>query len=106
MLALDFLGIPFSDDMQLSWQMALVSSPVVRQETGDPERLQELFQLQKGGIPSISKYISKDDSRRVIDRVPKPPLVFLLADETPHFINFRGRDFSNFNNDFAGMFAV
>jgi hypothetical protein len=26
--------------------------------------------------------------------VPKPPLVFLLADETPHFINFRGRDFS------------
>ena len=95
MLALDRLGIAFSDAMPVGRQVALVSAPVVRQEALNTERLQQRFQLQKCRIRSIAEHISENDARRMIDRMPQPALTTLAADEAPHLVDLANDYFYN-----------
>ena len=102
MLTLDFLRMALADDMPVEWQVALVRAPVVRQETRDSERLQKLLQLQKRRVRPIPEDVGKDGSCRMVDRMPQPAPVVLLADETPHLVDLGRDDFSNLDTDFAG----
>ena len=59
MLALDFLCIPFAWTMRFGVQMALVRPPMIRIKTGEPEGLQQRFQLQKHLVFAAAKDYAK-----------------------------------------------
>lgn len=88
MLPLYFLSILLSDDLLADRQVSLVGTPVVGEETGYPEWLQKLPQPQESSVLAVAKYIGKNTSSLVVNCVPKPPLVALVTDITPHLVQF------------------
>src|SRR2546428_9995431 len=86
MFALDFLRVPFAWAMHFRVQMPGICHPMIGIKAGEPKGLEQRFQLQKNLILATSKDIRQDRTRVVINRMPQPPLVLLLADKTPHLI--------------------
>src|SRR5262252_6768755 len=60
MFALNLLGIAFAWAVHLSVQMPRVRAPMIRMKTGEPEGLQQRFQLQKDLIFASSEHIRQD----------------------------------------------
>jgi hypothetical protein len=50
MLPLDLLSVPFARAVHFSVQMPRVRAPMIGIKTGEPEGLQQCFELQKEGI--------------------------------------------------------
>ena len=105
MLSFDLLGISFSNHLLARWQIAFIGSPVVRIEPRYAKWLQQSLQLQKHGILSITEHIGEDFPRVMANRVPKPTLVFLAADMTPHLVKLGTFNFLNINNNFRRIQA-
>src|SRR6266850_2688966 len=87
MLAFDLLRVALARAVNLRLQLPRVGAPMICIILCEPKRLQQPFQLQKHLILATPKDIGKDGPREVIDRVPKPPLLLLLADKRPHLIH-------------------
>jgi hypothetical protein len=102
-LPLYLLGILLANNLLANRQMPLVGSPIVREKTGYPEWLKKFLQLQKDGVFAVAKSIGKDAPGVVVNRVPKPPLVALVADITPHLVQFSRFNFLNFNDNFSNI---
>ena len=56
-------------------------------KTGEPEGLQQRFELQKDLIFAAPKDIRQDGARVMIDRMPQPAWVAFVADKRPHLIH-------------------
>ena len=69
--------------------MPRVRTPMIGIKTGEPEGLQQCFELQKDCILTPPKNIGQHGTRRVIDRMPPPAWIAFVADKRPHLINFR-----------------
>jgi hypothetical protein len=54
---------------------------------GQSEGLEQRFELQEDLVFAAAKDIRQDRSGTVINRMPQPPRLFLLADETPYFVH-------------------
>jgi hypothetical protein len=80
MLAFDSLRLPFARTVLLRVQLPRGRTPVIRVKARDPKRFQQLLQLQEHGIFAPPKHIGQDLARLVIDGVPQPPGLLLLAD--------------------------
>src|SRR6266571_2326121 len=101
MFALDLLGVPFARTVHVSVQMPGVRPPMIGVKAGEPEGLQQRFELQKDLILATPKDIGQDRTRVVIDRMPQPPLVFLLTDKTPHLIHLGFTSALNVHSNFS-----
>src|SRR5882724_5287374 len=77
MLAFDLLRVALARAVNLRLQMPRVDAPMICRILCNPKRLQQSLQLQKHLILASPKDIGKDGPREVIDRVPKPPVVYL-----------------------------
>ena len=60
MLALDFLGVPFARTLHVGVEMAFVRPPMIRIKTGEPEGLQQRFELEKDFVFAAPKDIRQD----------------------------------------------
>src|SRR6266704_633218 len=89
MLALDFLGVPFAWTMYFGVEMAFVRPPMIRIKTGEPEGLQQRFELHKDFVFAATKDIGQDRARVMINRMPQPAWVAFVADKAPHFVDLR-----------------
>src|SRR6266851_7471170 len=88
MLALDFLRVPFARAMHVGVQMPGVGAPMIGIVAGQPERLEQRFELQKDFVFATTKNVCQDLSYAVIDGMPEPAWVPFVANKRPHFIHF------------------
>jgi hypothetical protein len=88
MLALDLLRLAFAQLVLCGFQMTRVSPPIIREESHDPKGLQQGFQLQKHLVLASAKDIRQDNPGAMIDRMPEPSRLLLLAHKAPHFVDF------------------
>src|SRR6266850_7143527 len=87
MLALDFLRVLFARAMYVGVQMPYVCAPMIRIKAGEPEGLQQCFELEKDRIFAAPKNIRQDCACVMINGMPQPALVAFFADKTPHLIH-------------------
>src|SRR5215475_3144609 len=87
MFPLDVLCVMRAWTMDLRVEMPGVRTPMIRLQARETKGLPQRFQLQKDRILPTPEAIGPDRTRGVIHRMPQPPLVFLLANNTPHFIH-------------------
>ena len=82
MLALDLLGVPFARGVYVRVQIPRVRAPMIRIKAGEPEGLQQRFELQKDFIFAAPKDIGQNrarlmmlgkDKARCLGPVPHPP---------------------------------
>jgi len=99
MLAFYFLGVSLSNHLLPSRYVAFISPPTVRVKPRYPKWLQQFLQLHKHSILPVAEHICEDFSGVVVNGVPKPSLVFLAADITPHLIQFSTFNPLNLNNN-------
>src|SRR5215217_6176981 len=71
-LAFDLLGVSFARAMHVRVQMSCVRAPMIGIKTGEPEGLQQCFELQKDLVFAAPKDIRQDGTRVMIDRMPQP----------------------------------
>ena len=84
MLTLDFLGVPFARAMYVGSQVPGICPPMIGGVAGQSARLEQRFQLEKNVILAAAKDIGQYSSCLMIDRLPQPALIALLADKAPH----------------------
>src|SRR5882724_1853208 len=89
MLALDFLRVPFARAMYLGVQMPGVCAPMIGVVAGQPEGLEQRFELQKDLVCAATKDVGQDLSCAVIDGMPEPTWVAFVPDKRPHLIHLR-----------------
>ena len=82
-LPLDLLGVPFARTMHGGIQMSGVGPPMIRGVAGEPEGLQQCFELQKNLVFAATKDIGQDLAGVVIDGMPEPARVAFAADKRP-----------------------
>src|SRR4029434_1993029 len=87
MLALDFLCVTFAWAMDLGVQMPGVGAPIIGVVAGEPEGLQQRFELQKDLIFAATEDVGQDLACMVINGMPEPAWVALVPDKRPHFIH-------------------
>src|SRR5712692_4410776 len=87
MLALDLRRVPLARARHVGGQMPCICPPMIRRKAGETEGFEQRFALQKDLIFATTKDIGQDRSSAVIDSMPQPPLVLLLADNAPHFVH-------------------
>ena len=105
MLAFYFLGVSLSNHLLPSRYVAFISPPTVRVKPRYPKWLQQFLQLHKHSILPVAEHICEDFSGVVVNGVPKPSLVFLAADITPHLVKLGTFNFLNINNNFRRIQA-
>src|SRR6266849_8197487 len=86
MLALNFLRVAFAWAMHVGIQMPGVGAPMIRVVAGQPEGLEQRFELQKDLVCAATKDICQDLSCAVIDGMPQPAWVAFVPDKRPHLI--------------------
>src|SRR6266702_614066 len=91
MLALDFLGVAFAWAVLVGVEMPGVGTPMIRVVTGQPERLEQRFELQKDVVFAATKDVGQDLAGMVIDGMPEPARVAFVPDKRPHLIHLRLR---------------
>src|SRR6266702_4616255 len=89
MRTLDFLCVAFTWAMHLRVEMAGVGAPIVGVVAGEPEGLQQRFELQKDLILAATKDVGQNLAGVVIDGMPEPAGVAFVADKRPHLIHLR-----------------
>src|SRR2546425_529710 len=89
MLALDFLCVAFAWAMHLGVQMPGVGAPIIGVVAGEPEGLQQRFELQKDFVFAATKDVGQDLACVMIDGMPEPAWVALVPDKRPHLIHLR-----------------
>ena len=77
------LGVLLTDHMLFFGDEHRVAAPVVRVEGSDVEGFQVRDQPPAGFVLPPPEHEGQDAPRRRVDRIPEPPLVFLVADEAP-----------------------
>ncbi|SRR2546428_9310378 len=87
MLPLDLLGMPFARAVHVRIQMPGIGAPMIGIKARAPEGLQQRFELQKDCIFATAKDLGQTLACVVIDGMPQPALVALLADKTPHLVD-------------------
>jgi len=83
-LAFNLLRIAFSRHMGFRSQMPRLCPPMIGGVAGQSARLEQRFQLEKNVILAAAKDIGQYSSCLMIDRLPQPALIALLADKAPH----------------------
>src|SRR6266705_2448116 len=106
MLALDLLGVPFTRTMYVGVEMAFVCPPMIRIKTGEPEGLQQRFELHKDVVFAATKDIGQDRARVMINRMPQPAWVPFVADKAPHFVDLRFPSLLNVHQDFGWVYGA
>src|SRR5215813_12415151 len=91
MLALDFLGVAFAWTMHVGVQMPSVGAPIIGGVAGQPEGLQQRFELQKDLVFAAPKDRGQNLASVVIDGMPEPTRVAFVPDKRPHLIHLRLR---------------
>jgi len=87
MLALDVLRMTFAWVVLVRVEVMRIRAPMIGAVAGQSKGLEQRFEPEKDLIFSAAKDIGQDGSRVMIDRMPQPALVALLADKTPRFIH-------------------
>src|SRR5215831_5917308 len=87
MLALDFLGVTFAWAVRVGVQMPSVGSPMIGVVAGQPEGLEQRFELQKDVVFAATKDVGQDLASVGIDGMPEPAGVAFAPDKRPHFIH-------------------
>ena len=77
MLALNFLRLTLTRLVLIHIEMTRVGTPIIGIIAGDPKRLQQRFELHKHFIFAACKDVRQDFAASVVDRMPKPPGLFL-----------------------------
>ena len=86
------LGVFFADCMPLRFNVASVTSPIVRIEHRDSKRFQHAFQLAEHLVFSLAERICQNNMGVVVYRQPKPALVPFVLYEAPHLVKLRRLD--------------
>ena len=68
--------------------MAFIRSPTIRVKLRDPKRFQQGFEFKESTVLMIRQDIRQHFTGLMVNGVPQPALLFLVADKTPHFIGF------------------
>src|SRR5437660_8567832 len=87
MRALDFLRVAFAWAMHVGVQMPRVGAPMIGEVAGQPEGLQQRFELQKGLVFAATKDVGQDLASVVIDGLPEPAWVAFMPDKRPNLIH-------------------
>jgi hypothetical protein len=106
MLALDFLGVPFARTMYFGVEMSFIRTPMIRIKPGEPEGLQQRFELQKDFVFAAAKDIGQNLTCVVIDGMPQPALVPFLADKAPHLVDLSFPCLLNVHDDFVWVYRA
>src|SRR6266567_7445157 len=91
MLALNFLRVAFAWAMHVGIQMPGVGAPMISVVAGQPEGLEQCFELQKDLVFAAPKDVGQDLACVVIDGMPEPAWIAFVPDKRPHFIHLRLR---------------
>src|SRR6266702_7448932 len=91
MLALDFMCVAFAWAVLVRVEVTRVGAPMIGVVAGQPEGLEQRFELQKDLICAATKDVSQDLARAVIDGMPEPTWVAFVPDKRPHLIHLRLR---------------
>src|SRR6266851_6013888 len=89
MLALNFLRVAFAWAMHVGIQMPGVGAPMIRVVAGQPEGLEQRFELQKDLVCAAPEDICQDFSCVVIDGMPQPTWIAFVTNKRPHLIHLR-----------------
>jgi len=73
--------------MDVGFQMPSVGAPMISVVPGQSEGFEKRFELQEDLVFAAAKDIRQDRSGTVINRMPQPPRLLLLPDQTPHFVH-------------------
>ena len=72
-------------------------------KASETEGLQERFAFEKNVIFSAAKDRGQNGSCVMIDRMPQPALVALLADKAPHLVDLSFPSLLNVHDDLIGV---
>jgi len=103
------LRILLADKMLKTLEITLICTPIIRVEAGYTEWLKQGFEFFENIILTLSKGKSQYSAGFVVYGKPQPALIFLVLDETPHFIKLHFRYFvpcDNFNGYAAYVQAI
>lgn len=89
MFALDLLRITLARAVLCGIQMPGICAPMIGMIAPNAKGGQQGFQLDKDFVLTPPKDVRQDLPTAVIDGVPQPSLVLLLAHKTPHLVDFR-----------------
>ena len=84
-------------------EMTFVGPPIIRIKSRHAEGLQPFFELLKNDIFSVAKDVGEDGSGGMINGMPQPALLFLLANIAPHLIQFSVFNLMNMNGNFTRL---
>ena len=87
MLPLNLLRIAFARNMSIRSQRPDRCSPLVGKETREAKGLQQGFALQKHLVLATTATVSQALTGPLIDGMPQPAGLPLLAHKAPHFID-------------------
>src|SRR5262245_35117455 len=73
--------------MDVGVQMPRVGAPMIDVVAGQAKGFEQPLKLQEDLVFAAAKDIRQDRPGTVINRMPQPPRLFLLADKTPHFVH-------------------
>ena len=88
MFPFDLLRGALAGAVDIRGEVPLVCAPIIRVIACDTKRLQQGFPLQKDVILTLAKNLRQALPGAMVHGVPEPPLFLLLANKTPHFIDF------------------
>ncbi len=88
MFPLNLLRVPLARAVDFRGEVPLVRAPIICVIARDTKRLQQGLQLQKDLVLAPAQDIRQDLPTVVINGMPEPPLCLLLANKTPHFVDF------------------
>ena len=88
MLPFHWLRVPCAGMMDFRPQMARLRSPIIRVKAPDSKWLQPCLQLQNYLICTPAKDMRSDRAGPVIDGLPEPPWLRLLAHRAPQLLDF------------------
>ena len=91
-----FPGVRLSDSMLRGRNIFSVTLPIIGIITGYPKNGKFLHQKRAALIRPSSVMPCEYHTGLPFNRVPRPPLIFFIADITPKFISFGIRPYFNF----------
>jgi hypothetical protein len=90
MLSCNLLRVAFARHGSVRCQMPCLRSPMSGEETRDAAGLQEGFEVQHHLGLAVTKDVRQDLSGPVLNGMPQPAWLLLLAHEAPPFVDLRG----------------
>src|SRR5215475_3530540 len=89
MPALALLGVSLARGVLVGSAMTAIGPPIIRVIVRDPQGLQQRFQLPEHVVCAPAQTRGPYPTAPVLDGLPQPPLLVLLAHKGPQFIDLR-----------------